>query len=905
MGQPYTIKMPQLSDTMTEGVIISWEIGIGEKVSRGAVVATVETDKAIMDVEVFREGYLSGPMAPEGSVLPVGEPMAFLVATEEEIVREEAAVSTSSSSDSSSSSPSTAMTVAPRPSFSSLPSVSSDGPIASRPDGRKATPYARKLAGAWNIDLNRVQGTGPDGVIQATDVEQARSSQSASGGMPSWVEPLPHQLLRDSIPGNVRPMNSMEKAIASSMTSSLTLPTFRTMKRARPDALKKASKQRGVSMTVAIAKACALALDKHPLLNSAYLPPHQIVERDFVDVGMAVATPDGGLVVPVLRQCNTRELEDLVTDWKDLVQKARARRLKPEEFEHPTFMVSNMGMLGVDYFDAIPTPGTSAILAISSADEKGMPLTVTADHRIASGAQVAAFLNTLTELIEQPHTWLGAAGPSIPEGDWDYDVVVIGGCPGGQDCARHLVEHKLKVAMVNDSPLSGGECLWRGCIPSKMWRVAADKMRDRRHDAHLGIEWDAPPRVNWETLEASRRNVLVERGTLATKTDRNMKIDTIAGIARFEDDHHILVDMSNVHDDPHRRFEPGDGETRRISFGCAVIATGAPPFVPPIPGVFDSLATGGALTSDTVWNLSQQPKRLGVIGGGAIGLEMAQIFNDFGAEVAVVEMQDRVLAEADPEVAKGLTEVLNREENLTVVTSAKVVGVTGAPGEMEMKYEDAEGNEHTFACDYVLLATGKRPKLDKLGLESAGVTTENHCVKVGPTCVTNVPHIYAVGDVIGGLMLAHTAGQQGRVAADNILGQRNAYNQDKDCGVIFCRPQIGFVGLTVEQAKEKGFSPVEMKFPMKLDAKAMISGEVDGVVKLVADSETTKILGVHFFADHTDTLIGEGVMMVAGNMTLDQVANAIHPHPTTTEIFGEMARRLLSRIRRTKSRKKR
>jgi dihydrolipoamide dehydrogenase len=159
-----------------------------------------------------------------------------------------------------------------------------------------------------------------------------------------------------------------------------------------------------------------------------------------------------------------------------------------------------------------------------------------------------------------------------------------------------------------------------------------------------------------------------------------------------------------------------------------------------------------------------------------------------------------------------------------------------------------------------------------------------------------------VGDVIGGLMLAHTAAQQGRVAAATILGEELAYDEDRDSGVIFTRPEAGFVGLTMEQAKGRGIDAAEVKVPLSIDAKAMITGERHGLIKIVADKASHRVVGVHLLADHTDTLIGEAVMMVAGELTLEQVAHAIHPHPTQTEIFGELARRLLSRLRRSRKR---
>jgi len=264
------------------------------------------------------------------------------------------------------------------------------------------------------------------------------------------------------------------------------------------------------------------------------------------------------------------------------------------------------------------------------------------------------------------------------------------------------------------------------------------------------------------------------------------------------------------------------------------------------------------------------------------------------------EAQDRILAEVEPEIAKHLTAILNDDPNLTIMTSTGLSSIKGKPGAMKLGYKDSDGKTHSQTVDYVIMATGKRPLLEPLQLDKAGVDVENGVIKADTRCRTSVPHIFAVGDVIGGLMLAHTAGQQGRVSAMTILGEDMQYDQDMDSGVIFSRPEAAFVGLSVEQAKAKGIDAVEVKMPMSIDAKAMITNEIHGMIKIVADKATQRVIGVHYLADHADTLIGEGVMMVSGRMTLAQVANAIHPHPTQTEMFGEMARRLLSRLRRSK-----
>jgi dihydrolipoamide dehydrogenase len=885
------ILMPQLSDTMTEGTVVTWDKAIGDKIVRGDIVATVETDKAIMDVEVFHEGYLSGPIAAVDSVIMVGHPMGFIVVDSAKVNQSEVTISKDHKVVEKGAHPAkpahaaTAISSAAHTEQMHLPQTKAK-PVP-RPANRYASPYARKVAAQMGVDLAQVSSTGPNGVIVAADVMKTR---------PSMAE-VAHQLPQVQVPGNGRAMTSMEKAVSHSMTAALTLPTFQATFNIKPEKLIAAAKARGVSVTVAIAKACSVAMQKHPMLNCAYQPVDRIVERSNHDFGLAVAADGGGLVVPVLHNIEQKSLAQLQAEWADLMPRARLRKLAPAEYANPTFTISNMGMFGIAHFTAIPTPGIAAIMAIAANGADGMPVTITADHRVVNGAHVAMYLAELKQIIEAPEGWMAgtasvaAAAPTtaitiapIPEGNWDVQVAVIGGGPGGEDCARDLVEHGVKVAMINNAPLPGGECLWRGCIPSKAWRHAADLMRDRAHDAAKGVTGTDKPKLSWETLEAHRKNILQTRGEMALKTDKGVKIDVREGFASFIDEHTLQI-------------TPAEGKPYKLTFGAAVIATGAPPFVPPIPGATEGLKNGGVITSDTVWNLAKPPKKLGIIGGGVIGVEMAQIWRDFGADILMLEHHDRILAEIEEEIAKQLTAVLTAE--FSVVNSARIAEISGKPGKMTIKYADSEGKAQEYACDYVLMATGKRPDTSGLNLDKAGVALDGAVIKADNTGRTSVPHIYAVGDVVGGYMLAHTAATQGRVAASNLSGHPRSYNQDMDCGVTFSRPQAGFVGLSVAQAKAKGIDAVEAKMPMSIDAKAMIALETIGMIKLVADKASQKIIGVHFLADHTDTLIGAAVMMVSGGMTLTQVAEAIFPHPTQTELFGELARRLMARLRRT------
>ena len=881
--------MPQLSDTMTEGVVVTWEKGIGDPIKRGDIVATVETDKAIMDVEVFQDGFLSGPLADVGSVIEVGHPMAFVVNDAAKVNSTGVTVGGDHRvKETHPLKPGTgeARAAKPAPARSNVSMTApSAGSVrvapAPRPAaGRQASPYARRLAAQSGVDLSKLAGSGPEAVIIAADVARAR---------PSMAE-VAHSLPQVDVPGQGRAMTSMEKAVSHAMTASLTLPTFHVTVNVDTAKLTAAAKARKVSVTVAIAKACSVAMAGFPRVNWAYQPVDKLVERSNHDFGVAVKSADGGLVVAILHGIEHKGLEELQASWNDLVPRARARKLAPAEFANPTFTISNMGMFGIAHFTAIPTPGIAAILAIAASGPQGTPFTLTADHRVLNGADVASYLMQLKQTIEAPESWIEGAGaavveaPPIPEGNWDYPVVIIGGGPGGEDCARDLADHGLKVAMVHNEPFPGGECLWRGCIPSKAWRAAADRIRDRGHDGLIGIGGTQSPSMNWEQVENHRRGVQQARGEMALKTDKGMKINVIEGFGEFIDAHNLKITAP-------------DGAVSTMSFGAAVIATGAPPFVPPIPGARENLAGGGVVTSDTIWNLPNPPKRLGIVGGGVIGVEMAQIFRDFGCEILMLEARDRILAEVEEEIAKTLIGLLEKE--ISLVTGAAIDGISGTPGNMQIAYKNSAGEAHTFDCDVVLIATGKRPDTGRLGLDKAGVELDGAAIKVSARGQTSAPHIYAVGDVIGGYMLAHTAASQGRVAADNLLGHKVEYNPDLDCGVTFSRPQAGFVGLSLAQAKAKGIDAGEAKLPMSIDAKAMITGETEGMIKLVADKASGKIIGVHFLADHCDTLIGAGVMMVAGGLTLEQVARAIFPHPTQTELFGELARRLLSRLRRT------
>lgn len=404
---------------MTEGKIVSWEKSPGDKVERGETVVVVESDKADMDVESFNEGYLATIVVQSGETAPVGATIALIAETEAEI--EQAKQQATSSQPAAA--PAAAPVAAPTP-------VAAVAETASRSNGRTVvSPRARKLAKDLKVDLSALQGSGPYGRIVAEDVEAASGVVSPAAPVTPTVPaiapaPAPLALPAKSapvaapapvVPGQVTPLTTLQQAVVRNMVASMQAPTYRvgyTITTDNFDALYKQIKSKGVTVTAMLAKAVAVTLQKHPLLNASYTEAG-IAYPSAINVAVAVAMPDGGLITPVLQNADKMDIYSLSRSWKDLVDRARAKQLQPQEYNTGTFSISNLGMFGVDRFDAILPPGQGSILAIGAskpqvvATEDGMmgvrrqmQVNMTCDHRIIYGAHAAAFLQDLAQLIE-------------------------------------------------------------------------------------------------------------------------------------------------------------------------------------------------------------------------------------------------------------------------------------------------------------------------------------------------------------------------------------------------------------------------------------------------------------------------------------------------------------------------
>ena len=434
----HEVFMPALSSTMTEGKIVSWVKSPGDKVEKGETVVVVESDKADMDVETFHEGFIATILVPAGGTAPVGASIALVAETEAEIevAKQQASGGTvKSSSVDPTTSPGQLADIAATVESTSANTEADDVNGASRRDGRViVSPRARKLAKEMKVDLKTLHGSGPHGRIVAEDVEAAVKPRSpgsiAAPEMP--LAPLPLAPTVKSAPSSVPspapvtsgvgitssapvPLNTLQNAVVRNMMASLQVPTFHVGYTITTDGLDKLYKQiksKGVTMTALLAKAVAVTLQRHPLVNASY-SEQGIQYRTAVNIAVAVAMEDGGLITPVLQNADQTDIYSLSRNWKALVERARAKQLQPDEYSSGTFTLSNLGMFGVDRFDAILPPGQGSILAIGASQpqvvatadslmgvRQQMQVNITCDHRVIYGATAAAFLQDLAKLIE-------------------------------------------------------------------------------------------------------------------------------------------------------------------------------------------------------------------------------------------------------------------------------------------------------------------------------------------------------------------------------------------------------------------------------------------------------------------------------------------------------------------------
>ena len=464
-----------------------------------------------------------------------------------------------------------------------------------------------------------------------------------------------------------------------------------------------------------------------------------------------------------------------------------------------------------------------------------------------------------------------------------FDFLVIGGGPGGTPTAMALAAVGKRVMLVEKGAGLGGTCLFEGCIPSKILRESARRLRELREAADFGLCLPTrEARVDWYAIQQRKRAILKRRsGAARARVEKIPTLELVLGQARFIGDHRAQITTA-------------DGETQTVSFDKAIIATGSAPSRPPIPNIDHHRV----LDSEQILDIDHIPVHLVIIGGGPIGVELGQIFNTFGSEVKILEVAKRILTPVDSEMATALQQRM-LADGIDIVVDCQVERIDNTGDGVFVTYKDGDGKSHHPFADNVLLVTGRHPNVEGLGLEQTGVKHDRHGIEANERLQTADPDIYAVGDVTGQPMFAHWATAQGLALARNLLGQPAPFpDRHSNSAVIFSEPEIGMVGMTEMEAKAAGIDYFIARYDFAADARAQIAGRDSGMLKIICEKASRRIIGVHALVEGAGDLMGEAALAVKAGMPLEALAGAIHPHPTLTESFAQAARAAMAAMQR-------
>ncbi|WP_368650660.1 dihydrolipoyl dehydrogenase [Bacillus inaquosorum] len=461
----------------------------------------------------------------------------------------------------------------------------------------------------------------------------------------------------------------------------------------------------------------------------------------------------------------------------------------------------------------------------------------------------------------------------------EYDVVILGGGTGGYVAAIRAAQLGLKTAVVEKEKL-GGTCLHKGCIPSKALLRSAEVYRTAREADQFGVETEGAS-LNFEKVQQRKQAVVDKLAAGVNHLMKKGKIDVYNGYGRILGPS-IFSPMPGT-----ISVERGNGEENDMLIPKQVIiATGSRPRM--LPG----LEADGkhVLTSDEALQMEELPKSIIIVGGGVIGIEWASMLHDFGVKVTVIEYADRILPTEDQDISKEMESLL-KKKGIQFVTGTKVLPDTMAKTSDDISIQaEKDGETVTYSAEKMLVSIGRQANIEGIGIENTDIVTENGVISVNENCQTKESHIYAIGDVIGGLQLAHVASHEGIIAVEHFAGL-NPHPLDPTLvpKCIYSSPEAASVGLTEEEAKAKGHNVKIGKFPFMAIGKALVYGESDGFVKIVADRDTDDILGVHMIGPHVTDMISEAGLAKVLDATPWEVGQTIHPHPTLSEAIGEAA----------------
>jgi dihydrolipoamide dehydrogenase len=453
-----------------------------------------------------------------------------------------------------------------------------------------------------------------------------------------------------------------------------------------------------------------------------------------------------------------------------------------------------------------------------------------------------------------------------------FDVVIIGSGPGGYVSAIRCAQLGFKTAIIEKYSALGGTCLNVGCIPSKALLASSHHYEDVAHFADHGIEVSGEVKVNLEKMIA-RKQAIVDQTSGGVKylMDKN-KITVLEGLGSFVDATHVAIAKA-------------DGTTETVEGKNIIIATGSKPSNLP----FIKIDKERIITSTEALKLKEVPKHLVIIGGGVIGIELGQVYLRLGAQVSVVEYMDRIIPGMDASLSKELTKVL-KKQGMKFYVSHKVKSVERNGDGVTVQAENAKGETITLEGDYSLVSVGRRPYTDGLKADKAGVKiSDRGMVEVNDHLQTNIPNIYAIGDVVRGAMLAHKAEEEGTMVAEILAGQKPHIDYNLIPGVVYTWPEVAAVGQTEEELKASGVDFKSGTFPFKALGRARASGDLDGFVKILADAKTDEVLGVHMIGARCADLIAEAVVAMEFKASAEDMSRMSHAHPTFAEAIKEAA----------------
>ncbi len=468
----------------------------------------------------------------------------------------------------------------------------------------------------------------------------------------------------------------------------------------------------------------------------------------------------------------------------------------------------------------------------------------------------------------------------LPLAETIYDLVIIGGGPAGYTCAIRAGQLGLKVALVEKTDKLGGTCLHWGCIPTKAMLFSAEVWDHLKHAESYGIEGVSAPKLNWSNVLKRKGDIIVKHTKGLDFLMKKNKVTVIRGHGRLTGGAKDGIFTIDVTAEDKGKGQASELQTpTKVQAKKVVLATGSDARM--LPGY---KADDTILTNIEILSLPEFPKSLIVIGSGAVGVEFASVFKSFGAEVTIVEALPRIVPVEDEEVSKELTRAY-KKRGIDVNVSCKVEKIEKTKGGVKVSFTDASGKPQVKEAEKVLVAVGRGPRTYDAGLDKVKITLDRAFVPVNEWMETTEPGIYAIGDIVAGLpQLAHVGAMAGVVVASKLAGKyARPVRKDRVPGCTYCDPQIGSVGLTEAQAKEKGYQVKVGKFPFVGNSKATILDSHDGFVKVVSDAKYGEVLGVHIIGPNATELIAECVVAMELEATVEELMFTIHAHPTLSE----------------------